>query len=222
MVDADLIVISAFISPFRSDREAARALFEPGEFIEVYVSAPPGNLRTTRPQGPLPESPPGPDQGLHRHRQPLRGPRRPGNHRQHRHRRPGRLRPQGAGVVVITDRQKYSFMPIMRSAETTVIEMARSLNQILKSEKPEVVNKATEKADAILLDIHLAEIRALVSRTQVDVAQALGVKQPTVAGMERSGKDLRLSSLKRYVEALGGKVSIDIELPDGQHRSFSL
>lgn len=113
-------------------------------------------------------------------------------------------------------------MAIIRSVETTVIEMARSLNQILKSEKPEVVKKATEKADAILLDIHLAEIRALVSRTQVDVAQALGVKQPTVAGMERSGKDLRLSSLKRYVEALGGKVSIDIELPDGQHRSFSL
>ena len=104
----------------------------------------------------------------------------------------------------------------------TVIEMARTLNQILKSEKPEMVKKATEKADAILLDIHLAEIRALVSRTQVDVAQALGVKQPTVAGMERSGKDLRLSSLKRYVEALGGKVSIDIELPDGQHCSFSL
>lgn len=93
---------------------------------------------------------------------------------------------------------------------------------VLKSDKPEVVKKATEKSDAILLDIHLAEIRALVSRTQVDVAQALGVKQPTVAGMERSGKDLRLSSLKRYVEALGGKVSIDIELPDGQHRSFRI
>ncbi|MCH8545004.1 MAG: adenylyl-sulfate kinase [Alcanivorax sp.] len=39
LVDAGLIVISAFISPFRSDRESARALFEPGEFIEVYVSA---------------------------------------------------------------------------------------------------------------------------------------------------------------------------------------
>lgn len=39
MVDAGLIVISAFISPFRGDREAARALFEDGEFIEVYVDA---------------------------------------------------------------------------------------------------------------------------------------------------------------------------------------
>lgn len=39
MVDAGLIVISAFISPFRVDRESARALFESGEFIEVYVNA---------------------------------------------------------------------------------------------------------------------------------------------------------------------------------------
>ena len=100
--------------------------------------------------------------------------------------------------------------------------MARSLEQILETEKPDVVKKAREKADAILIDIHLAEIRALVARTQVDVAQALGVKQPTVAGMERSGQDLRLSSLKRYIEALGGKVSIDIELPDGQHHHVSL
>ncbi|MBZ2188132.1 helix-turn-helix domain-containing protein [Alcanivorax sp. JB21] len=100
--------------------------------------------------------------------------------------------------------------------------MARTLNEILESEKPEVVRKAGEKADAIILDIHLAEIRTLLAKTQVDVAQALGVKQPTVAGMERSGQDLRLSSLKRYVEALGGKVSVDIELPDGGHHSFSL
>lgn len=39
-VDAGLIVISAFISPFRSDRNIVRSLFAPGEFIEVYVSTP--------------------------------------------------------------------------------------------------------------------------------------------------------------------------------------
>ncbi|WP_075185496.1 adenylyl-sulfate kinase [Teredinibacter haidensis] len=39
-VEAGLIVISAFISPFRSDRRIARELFAPGEFIEVYMSAP--------------------------------------------------------------------------------------------------------------------------------------------------------------------------------------
>ena len=39
MVDAGLIVITAFISPFRADRALVRALVQEGEFIEVYVSA---------------------------------------------------------------------------------------------------------------------------------------------------------------------------------------
>lgn len=39
-VDAGTIVLSAFISPFRSDRQMVRSLFPAGEFIEVYVSTP--------------------------------------------------------------------------------------------------------------------------------------------------------------------------------------
>ena len=39
MVDAGLIVIVAFISPFRSERDYARSLFEPGDFMEVFVDA---------------------------------------------------------------------------------------------------------------------------------------------------------------------------------------
>lgn len=37
-VDAGLIVLSAFISPFRSDRQMVRSLFGTGEFIEVHVA----------------------------------------------------------------------------------------------------------------------------------------------------------------------------------------
>jgi bifunctional enzyme CysN/CysC len=40
MVDAGLIVITAFISPFRAERGMARALLAEGEFIEVFVDAP--------------------------------------------------------------------------------------------------------------------------------------------------------------------------------------
>jgi len=40
MVDAGLIVISAFVSPFRADRMQVRALLEPSEFIEVFVNCP--------------------------------------------------------------------------------------------------------------------------------------------------------------------------------------
>jgi bifunctional enzyme CysN/CysC len=39
MVDAGLIVLVSFISPFRSERRMARDLLEPGEFIVVFVAA---------------------------------------------------------------------------------------------------------------------------------------------------------------------------------------
>jgi bifunctional enzyme CysN/CysC len=40
MVDAGLIVIASFISPFRSERRMARDLLEPGEFVEIFVDTP--------------------------------------------------------------------------------------------------------------------------------------------------------------------------------------
>ena len=40
LTDAGLIVLVSFISPFRAEREMARALFEPGEFLEVFVDTP--------------------------------------------------------------------------------------------------------------------------------------------------------------------------------------
>ncbi len=40
LADAGLIALSAFISPFRADRQMVRSLFAPGEFIEVYVATP--------------------------------------------------------------------------------------------------------------------------------------------------------------------------------------
>ncbi len=40
MVDAGLIVLVSFISPFRTERQFARSLLEPGEFVEVFVNTP--------------------------------------------------------------------------------------------------------------------------------------------------------------------------------------
>ncbi|KAI5914036.1 sulfate adenylyltransferase subunit CysN [Thauera sp. 2A1] len=40
MVDAGLIVLTAFISPFRAERQMARALVEDGEFVEIHVDTP--------------------------------------------------------------------------------------------------------------------------------------------------------------------------------------
>ena len=40
MTDAGLIVIAAFISPFRSERDMVRSMMQPGEFVEVFVDTP--------------------------------------------------------------------------------------------------------------------------------------------------------------------------------------
>ena len=51
MVHSGLVVIVAFISPFREQRDAARALFEADEFIEVYIDAPLGVAEARDPKG---------------------------------------------------------------------------------------------------------------------------------------------------------------------------
>ena len=99
--------------------------------------------------------------------------------------------------------------------------MARTLDQMLATEKPEVVAKAQKAATEMLLNIHLAELRDRMNLTQGEIAASLGVRQPTVSEME-PGRDLKLSSIKRYVEASGGKLRLDVELPDGTHYGFAV
>ena len=50
-VDAGLIVLTAFISPFRADREGARAIMGPGEFVEIYVDTPLAVCESRDPKG---------------------------------------------------------------------------------------------------------------------------------------------------------------------------
>ncbi len=51
MVDAGLVVLTSFISPFRSERDMARALFEPDEFVEIYVNVPLETAEERDPKG---------------------------------------------------------------------------------------------------------------------------------------------------------------------------
>lgn len=100
--------------------------------------------------------------------------------------------------------------------------ISKTLEQLIAEQTPEVVAKAQTLAQEMLLNIHLAELRERVQKTQNEMAQELGLKQPTVAVMEKQGRDIKLSTLKRYVEATGNKLRIDIELPDGSHYGFAL
>jgi bifunctional enzyme CysN/CysC len=51
LVDAGLIVIVSFISPYRAQRDRARSLFEPGEFLEIFVDAPLEECERRDPKG---------------------------------------------------------------------------------------------------------------------------------------------------------------------------
>lgn len=51
MVDAGLVVLVAFISPFRADRKMARSLFAEGEFLEVFVDTPLSECEQRDPKG---------------------------------------------------------------------------------------------------------------------------------------------------------------------------
>lgn len=57
----------------------------------------------------------------------------------------------------------------------------------------------------------LKALREMAERSQEQIAQALGVKQPSVLKMERQA-DLYLSTLRRFVEAAGGALELRVEL----------
>jgi len=51
LVDAGLIALTAFISPFRADREGARAIIGPGEFVEIHLDVPLAVCEARDPKG---------------------------------------------------------------------------------------------------------------------------------------------------------------------------
>jgi DNA-binding XRE family transcriptional regulator len=61
----------------------------------------------------------------------------------------------------------------------------------------------------------LAELRRLPGMTQVQLAAALGIRQPTLSQLE-SQDDMQISTLRRIVEALGGDLEIIAKLPTGR------
>ena len=51
MVDAGLVVLTAFISPFRSERDMARGMFQPDEFCEIFLDVPLDVAESRDPKG---------------------------------------------------------------------------------------------------------------------------------------------------------------------------
>jgi transcriptional regulator with XRE-family HTH domain len=80
-----------------------------------------------------------------------------------------------------------------------------------------------ERVDAIKrgveLDVSLHELRERRGITQEQVAAQLETSRPNVSRIERE-VDVRMSTLQRYVEALGGELELVARFPDGDSQTL--
>jgi transcriptional regulator with XRE-family HTH domain len=61
----------------------------------------------------------------------------------------------------------------------------------------------------------LGEIRKLAGKSQREVAEALGIKQPSLSKLEKQS-DMQVSTLRRIVSALGGELEVFAKFPAGR------
>jgi hypothetical protein len=60
---------------------------------------------------------------------------------------------------------------------------------------------------------NLRELRVIAGKAQIDVAEALNIKQPSVSKIEKQS-DMYLSTLRGYVKAIGGELELVVRLPE--------
>ncbi len=63
----------------------------------------------------------------------------------------------------------------------------------------------------------LSEIRKIRGKSQQQVANAIGIKQPSLSKLEKQS-DMQISTLQRIVRALGGELDVIVRFPDGTVR----
>ena len=97
-----------------------------------------------------------------------------------------------------------------------------TLKELMAKQSPASQQRIAAKAAEIRQSVALNLLREELQMSQTEMAAAMGVKQPTIAKMEQADNDPRLSTLKRYIAALGGELSINVTLPTGKKVSFNL
>ena len=91
--------------------------------------------------------------------------------------------------------------------------MGRSIDDVIAALPDERQAKIRTRTAEILAEVDgLRELRRLAEKTQAQLAQTLGVKQPSIVKMENQA-DLYLSTLRRFVEAAGGSLEVRVKLP---------
>ena len=92
--------------------------------------------------------------------------------------------------------------------------MARNFRELEAKMHPESLARAKAQAKGMMADMLLGEIRKAVGLTQEELAESLGIKQPTLSRLESQG-DMQISTLRRLIHALGGELEIIARLPGG-------
>ena len=90
-----------------------------------------------------------------------------------------------------------------------------SFSELTKDFTPERRQRIAEMKSELLAEMPLHELRRARALTQGDMAKMLKVNQPAVSKLEQRA-DIYVSSLRSYIEAVGGKLKIVAEFPEGE------
>lgn len=71
-----------------------------------------------------------------------------------------------------------------------------------------------------LIAIRLAELRKNAKLSQKELAEKIGVSQSAISQIENT-ESLQLATLSTYVKALGGKLKLSVEMPNGEVLSLT-
>jgi len=93
--------------------------------------------------------------------------------------------------------------------------MAKSIDELVRKTMSKAARqRAALRSREIMAELLLSELRQAVGPTQKELAERLGVAQPTLSRLERQS-DMQVTTLQRLVEALGGELEIVARFPKG-------
>ena len=91
--------------------------------------------------------------------------------------------------------------------------MAKSFDELVKRTTTKKTQaRAALRTQELLAELLLREVRQLTGRSQQQVAQALGIKQPSLSKLENQS-GMQISTLRKIVTALGGELEAQSLLP---------
>src|SRR5262245_18091008 len=92
--------------------------------------------------------------------------------------------------------------------------MAKKFETLRARMKPEAQARARSRAQALLIEMPLHELRQARVLSQKMLAEVLHVQQPSIAKLEKR-TDMYISTLRSHIEAMGGELEVVARFPDG-------